>query len=87
MIGHVGSRAGALIDGQLPATFAERLWRHVHGCPTCRAEVEREGWVKTQLAGLALCRPTAPAAIWRRAIDTSPAAASSSWKTRRPARW
>ena len=61
MIGHVGSRAGALIDGQLPATEAERLWHHVHGCPTCRAEVEREGWVKTQLAGLALCRPTAPA--------------------------
>ena len=60
MIGHVGSRAGALIDGQLPAAEAERLWAHVHGCPTCRDQVEREGWVKTQLAGLALCRPTAP---------------------------
>jgi anti-sigma factor RsiW len=60
VIGHVGSRAGALIDGQLPPTEAERLWTHVHGCALCRAEVEREGWVKTQLAGLAICRPTPP---------------------------
>jgi anti-sigma factor RsiW len=61
VIGHVGSRAGALIDGQLPATEADRLWDHVLNCPACRAQVEREGWVKTQLAGLAQCRPTAPA--------------------------
>lgn len=65
MIGHVGSRVGALIDGQLPAAEAERLWTHVHGCPLCRAQVEREGWVKTQLAGLALCRPAAPASSLR----------------------
>lgn len=60
MIGHVGSRVGALVDGQLPPAEAERLWAHVHVCATCRAQVEREGWVKTQLAGLALCPPPRP---------------------------
>ncbi|MET1058200.1 MAG: zf-HC2 domain-containing protein [Nocardioides sp.] len=54
MIGHVGTRVSALVDGQLPLAESERLWAHVHGCPTCRAEVEREGWVKTRVAGLAL---------------------------------
>jgi anti-sigma factor RsiW len=57
VIGHVGTRVGALVDGQLPAAEAERLWSHVHHCPACRALVEREGWVKTQLAGLALTCP------------------------------
>jgi len=57
VIGHVGSRVGALIDGQLPLYEAERLWSHVHGCQRCRARVEREGWVKMQLAGLASTWP------------------------------
>jgi len=62
MIGHVGTRVSALVDGQLPAAEAERLWAHVHLCPACRAEVEREGWVKTRLAGFALTaeQPAAP---------------------------
>ena len=33
MIGHVGTRVSALVDGQLPAAEAERLWAHVHLCP------------------------------------------------------
>lgn len=53
MIGHVGNRVGALVDGQLPAELSERLWSHVHKCLLCRQAVEREGWVKTRLAGLA----------------------------------
>ena len=62
MIGHVGTRVGALVDGQLSAAESERLWAHVHLCPPCRAAVEREGWVKTRLAGLALTgeQPAAP---------------------------
>ena len=39
MIGHVGTRVSALVDGQLPSAEADRLWAHVHVCPLCRAEV------------------------------------------------
>ena len=60
-MGHVGTRVSALIDGQLSRAESERLWAHVHQCALCRAQVEREGWVKTQLAGLALSCPQPPA--------------------------
>lgn len=53
MRGHLGSRASALLDGQLPRAEEDRAWSHVHGCHQCRDLVEREGWVKTRLAGLA----------------------------------
>ncbi|WP_235737930.1 hypothetical protein [Nocardioides alcanivorans] len=57
-IGHVGNRVSALVDGQLPAELADRLWAHVHSCCLCRDQVEREGWVKTRVAGLShQCRP------------------------------
>ncbi len=49
---HLGPRVAALVDGQLSPADEERAWSHVHGCPTCRAAVEREGWVKRQLACL-----------------------------------
>lgn len=58
MIGHVGARVSALVDGQLAAPEAERLWAHVHQCGFCQAAVEREGWVKTQLAALSHSCPT-----------------------------
>jgi anti-sigma factor RsiW len=51
--GHLGARVSALLDGQLSAAEAERAWAHVHSCHLCRDAVEREGWVKTRLAGLA----------------------------------
>lgn len=51
--GHLGVTASALLDGQLDPASAERAWAHVHGCPTCCSHVEREGWVKTQLAAMA----------------------------------
>ena len=59
MIGHLGTRVSALLDGQLTPAEAERAWAHVHACHACRDLVEREGWVKTQLAGLggAGCTP------------------------------
>jgi len=53
MIGHLGARVSALLDGQLSAEETERAWEHVHACHQCRDLVEREGWVKTRLAGLA----------------------------------
>lgn len=54
MIGHLGNRVSALLDGQLPPDEAERAWAHVHVCHFCRDAVEREGWVKTRLAGLSV---------------------------------
>ncbi|WP_110239320.1 hypothetical protein [Nocardioides gilvus] len=52
MIGHLGSRVSALLDGRLPQADEERAWEHVHLCHPCRDAVEREGWVKTRLAQL-----------------------------------
>lgn len=54
MRGHLGARVSALLDGQLDPAETERAWAHVHACHACRDLVEREGWVKTRLAGLAL---------------------------------
>lgn len=59
MIGHLGPRVSALLDGQLPAREAEEAWAHVYACHACRDLVEREGWVKTQLAGLSRGAPGA----------------------------
>ncbi len=61
MIGHLGTRVSALLDGQLSAEETERAWEHVHTCHTCRDQVEREGWVKTRLAGLSFDTGCAPA--------------------------
>lgn len=51
-LGHLGDRVSALLDGQLAADESERAWQHVHACHQCRDLVEREGWIKTRLAGL-----------------------------------
>lgn len=55
---HLGARVSALLDGRLPAAEEDRAWAHVHECHPCRDLVEREGWVKTQLAGLSLADRT-----------------------------
>lgn len=60
MTGHLGHRVSALLDGQLPPDEAERAWSHVHSCHLCRDHVEREGWVKTQLAGWSFGSTPAP---------------------------
>ncbi|HET7196739.1 MAG TPA: zf-HC2 domain-containing protein, partial [Nocardioides sp.] len=57
---HLGSRVSALLDGRLAPAEEERLWAHVHECHPCRDLVEREGWVKTQLATLSLGSASAP---------------------------
>lgn len=54
MIGHLGPRVSALLDGAMSPAEEERAWSHVHVCHACRDQVEREGWVKTQLAMLSL---------------------------------
>lgn len=60
MIGHLGARVSALLDGQMSADESERAWAHVHTCHLCRDLVEREGWVKTRLAGLSFESDGAP---------------------------
>jgi hypothetical protein len=60
-MGHLGDRVSALLDGQLSSVEEDRAWAHVHTCHQCRDVVEREGWVKTRLAGLSFetaCAPT-----------------------------
>jgi anti-sigma factor RsiW len=59
MIGHLGARVSALLDGQLSPAEAEEAWAHVYACHACRDLVEREGWVKTRLAGLSCGSGTA----------------------------
>ncbi len=60
MIVHLGRRVSALLDGQLSPSEAERAWAHVHLCHPCRDLVEREGRIKTELAGLGREADTAP---------------------------
>ena len=60
MIGHLGNRTSALLDGQLSPADEERAWDHVHACHQCRDAVEREGWVKTRLATMQLAGAPAP---------------------------
>jgi anti-sigma factor RsiW len=63
MIGHLGDRVSALLDGQLSPADEERAWGHVHACHQCRDLVEREGWVKTRLAGLSFEGASAPVSL------------------------
>ena len=60
MIGHLGARVSALLDGQLSPADEERAWEHVHSCHQCRDAVEREGWVKTRLATMQFARAAVP---------------------------
>jgi hypothetical protein len=61
LVGHLGPRISALLDGQLSPVDEERAWGHVHACHLCRDQVEREGWVKTRLAAMSFGSSTAPA--------------------------
>ena len=55
--GHVGTKASALVDGQLSPAEEERAWSHVLTCPGCRRLVEHEGWTKRQLGSLGGAEP------------------------------
>jgi anti-sigma factor RsiW len=60
VIGHLGPRISALLDGQLSPAEEEKAWEHVHSCHHCRDEVEREGWVKTRLSAMQYAGSRAP---------------------------
>lgn len=70
--GHLGSRASALLDGQLSPEETERAWAHVQHCPTCRDLVEREGWLKRRLAGLGYDPEAAAPAALRHELRCAP---------------
>lgn len=63
MIGHLGNRVSALLDGQLSAKETEEAWAHVYVCHACRDLVEREGWVKTRLASMCGGERQAPSGL------------------------
>lgn len=56
---HVGSDVSALVDGQLDPATEERYWDHVLDCPSCRAAVESETWVKRRIAVTTCAEPSA----------------------------
>ena len=60
VIGHLGPKVSALLDGQMSPADEERAWEHVHSCHECRDAVEREGWVKTRLATMQYAGSAAP---------------------------
>jgi hypothetical protein len=49
---HLGARVTPLVDGQLPVDAAERAYAHLAVCRQCRALVEEERLIKSQLAAL-----------------------------------
>jgi hypothetical protein len=57
--GHLGTSVSALVDGQLDEEAAERAWEHVLGCAHCRAQVEREAWIKRRLSTMGGNEPSA----------------------------
>jgi hypothetical protein len=69
MIGHLGTRVSALLDGQLSPADEERAWDHVHSCHQCRDAVEREGWVKTRLATMQVTGAAAPSHLKGSLLD------------------
>jgi hypothetical protein len=58
--GHLGGESvSALVDGQLDTETAERAWQHVMVCSSCRAQVERESWIKRRIGYVDASEPSA----------------------------
>ncbi len=72
MTPHLGTRVSALLDGQLSTDETERAWAHVHLCHLCRDHVEREGWIKTRLAGTSFEPGPAPDTLKGALLGMSP---------------
>jgi hypothetical protein len=71
---HLGTRASALLDGQLPDEEARRAWEHVETCATCHEEIERERWVKNRLACLSSVFTCAPDQLKGSLLGVTPVA-------------
>lgn len=64
----LGEAVAALVDGELDHSTRERAQRHLAHCPACRAEVEAQRRLKTQLLGVALGTPTPDSALTARLL-------------------
>ena len=71
--GHLGNRVSDLLDGQLERDEEDRAWQHVHACHYCRDLVEREGWIKTSLAGLSFGSTATPDSLKGSLLGALPA--------------
>lgn len=78
-VNHLGTRVSALLDGRLSPEETERAWAHVHLCHACRDLVEREGWVKTSLAGLSFGSTAAPESLKGSLLGALPATPGDSY--------
>ncbi|WP_370288722.1 hypothetical protein [Nocardioides sp.] len=84
MIGHLsGPRVTALLDGRLAKRESDEAWAHVYSCHPCRDLVEREGWIKSRLAGLGAHSeddaPSASSALKGSLLNLPPSGAGSPW--------
>jgi anti-sigma factor RsiW len=56
---HLGSRLGALVDGELAHDDRDRALAHLAGCVQCRTLVDAERRLKGQLTAMAMPEPSA----------------------------
>jgi anti-sigma factor RsiW len=56
---HLGTRLGALVDGELAHDDRDRALAHLAGCAQCRTLVESERALKEQLAAMPMPEPSA----------------------------
>jgi anti-sigma factor RsiW len=56
---HLGSRLGALVDGELAHDDRDRALAHLTGCAQCRTLVEAERRLKDQLGAMPMPEPSA----------------------------
>lgn len=84
MIGHLsGPRITALLDGRLAKRESDEAWAHVYSCHPCRDLVEREGWIKSRLAGLGAHSeddaPSASSALKGSLLNLPPSGPGAPW--------
>jgi anti-sigma factor RsiW len=56
---HLGTRLGALVDGELAHDDRDRALAHLAGCAQCRMLVEAERTLKSQLDAMPMPEPSA----------------------------
>ena len=84
VIGHLGARVSALLDGQLSPADEERAWDHVHSCHQCR-DAGRARGLGQDPAGRPCSSPAPPRRRTSRARCSCAASSTGpAWPTRPP---